>query len=158
APLVANSNIIAGHVVETLMTRSLDEPFTLYGSLAQQIETDDARSTVTFHLDPAAHFSDGKPVTPDDVLFSWRLLRDKGRPNHRTYSAKVTRAEAVGPRAVRFDFGNADDRELPLILGLMPVLSMSSVNADTFETQTFTAPAGSGPYLVSHVDPGKSIT
>ena len=80
------------------------------------------RSYVTFHLDPRARFSDGKPVLAEDVLFSWALLRDKGRPNHRQYYSKVAKAEALDPLTVRFDFGGANDRELPLILGLMPVL------------------------------------
>ena len=82
---------IRGYVVESLMTRGYDEPFTLYGLLARKVETDPQRSFVTFHLDPAAKFSDGKPVTAEDVLFSWQLLRDKGRPNHRIYYAKVAK-------------------------------------------------------------------
>ena len=158
APLVANNNVIAGYVVESLMARGHDEPFTLYGLVAQTVETDAARSYVTFNLNPAARFSDGKPLTPEDVIFSWQLLRDKGRPNHRTYYAKVTKAEVVGTRSVRFDFGASEDRELPLILGLMPVLSKHSVDAEKFEAQSFTAPAGSGPYIVANVDPGKSVT
>jgi peptide/nickel transport system substrate-binding protein len=75
---------IRGYVIESLMARGYDEPFTLYGLLAQSVETDDARTFVTFTLNPAAHFSDGVPVTADDVVFSWQLLRDHGRPNHRT--------------------------------------------------------------------------
>jgi peptide/nickel transport system substrate-binding protein len=98
---------IRGYVVESLMCRGYDEPFTLYGLLARWVETDAARSYVTFTLDPAARFSDGQPVTPEDVIFSWQLLRDKGRPNHRTYYAKVTKAELVGPGAVRFDRARA---------------------------------------------------
>ena len=113
---------IRGYVVESLMARGYDEPFTLYGLMARSVETDAERSYVTFTLDPAARFSDGKPVTPADVIFSWQLLRDKGRPNHRTYYAKVAKAEVVGDRAVRFDLAGSNDRELPLILGLMPVL------------------------------------
>ena len=80
---------IRGYVIEGLMARGYDEPFTLYGLLAQTVETDAERSYVTFNLNPAARFSDGKPVTPEDVVFSWQLLRDKGRPNHRTYYSKV---------------------------------------------------------------------
>ena len=94
----------------------------------RRVETDDIRSYVTFHLDPRARFSDGKPVTADDVLFSWALLRDKGRPNHRQYYAKVAKAEALDPLTVRFDFGGAHDRELPLILGLMPVLPRHAID------------------------------
>src|SRR5580692_7326891 len=76
---------IRGYVVESLMARGYDEPFTLYGLLADSVETNDARDYVTFHINPAAHFSDGVPVTAEDVLFSWQLLRDHGRPNHRAY-------------------------------------------------------------------------
>jgi peptide/nickel transport system substrate-binding protein len=149
---------IRGYVVEGLMARGYDEPFTLYGLIARAVETDAPRSYVTFHLDPAARFSDGKPITVEDVIFSWQLLRDKGRPNHRTYYTKVAKAEAVGERAVRFDLSGSEDRELPLILGLMPVLARHSVNADTFEETSFRPPLGSGPYLVGEVDPGKSVT
>ena len=84
---------IRGFVVESLMARGNDEPFTLYGLLAKSVETDDIRSYVTFRLDPRARFSDGQPVLADDVLFSWALLRDKGRPNHRQYYSKVVKAD-----------------------------------------------------------------
>ena len=149
---------IRGFVVESLMARGNDEAFTLYGLLARSVETDDTRSYVTFRLDPRARFSDGKPVTADDVLFSWALLRDKGRPNHRQYYAKVAKAEAPDPLTVRFDFGGANDRELPLILGLMPVLPRHAVDPATFEETTMTGPVGSGPYRVSAVKPGASVT
>jgi peptide/nickel transport system substrate-binding protein len=158
APLVSSVNVISGYVIESLMARSYDEPFTLYGLIARTVETDAARSYVTFNLDPAARFSDGKPVTTEDVIFSWQLLRDKGRPNHRFYYSKVAKVAAVGERAVRFDFTDANDRELPLILGLMPVLPRHAVNADTFEDGSFAQPIGSGPYTVTHVDAGRSLT
>ena len=149
---------IRGYVVESLMARGYDEPFTLYGLIARGVETDAERSYVTFHLDPAAKFSDGAPVTAEDVIFSWQLLRDKGRPNHRTYYAKVAKAEAIGEQAVRFDLSGSDDRELPLILGLMPVLAKHAVKPETFEETSFQMPLGTGPYLVGEVDPGKSVT
>ena len=147
-----------GYVIESLMTRGQDEPFTLYGLLAESIETDDERSTVTFRIHPGAQFSDGKPVAAEDVLFSWQLLRDKGRPNHRLYYAKVTKAEALDPRSVKFDFGGVADRELPLILGLMPVLPRHAIDPATFEDTTLTPPIGSGPYTVTSVRPGASVT
>jgi peptide/nickel transport system substrate-binding protein len=147
-----------GYVIESLMARGYDEPFTLYGLLAHTIETDDARSYVTFTLDPAAHFSDGAPVTAADVIFSWQLLRDHGRPNHRAYYSKVSKAEEVDAHTVRFDLGGSNDRELPLILGLMPVLPKHAIDAATFEDTTLTKPVGSGPYIVADVDPGKSVT
>ena len=147
-----------GLVVESLMARGNDEPFTLYGLLARRVETDDPRSYVTFHLDPRARFSDGQKVTAEDVLFSWALLRDHGRPNHRQYYSKVAKAEAPDPLTVRFDFGGAGDRELPLILGLMPILPKHAVDPATFEETTMAAPIGSGPYRVTAVKPGASVT
>jgi peptide/nickel transport system substrate-binding protein len=149
---------LRGYVYESLLARGYDEPFTLYGLLAQSVETDDARSYVTFTIDPHARFSDGTPVTPQDVIFSWALLRDKGRPNYRAYYIKVTKAEVVGERGVRFDLAGADDRELPLILGLMPVLPQHTTNPDTFEDTSFEPLVGSGPYVLSEVKPGDSVT
>ena len=157
-PLVSGTNIITGYVIESLMARDYDEPFTLYGLIAESVETDAARSYVVFRLDPRARFSDGKPVTADDVLFSWQLLRDKGRPNHRFYYSKVSRAAAIGERAIRFDLASGDDREMPLILALMPVLPRHALNADSFEGASFTQLIGSGPYVIAKVDPGKSVT
>ena len=127
-----------GLVIESLLARGNDEPFTLYGLLARSVETDDARSYVTFRLDPRARFSDGKPVTAADVLFSWALLRDHGRPNHRQYYSKVAKAEAIDPLTVRFDLTGANDRELPLILGLMPILPKHAIDASSFEDTTMT--------------------
>jgi peptide/nickel transport system substrate-binding protein len=158
AAQTARGSVIGGYVTESLMQRGYDEPFTLYGLLARSIETDHKRSYVTFTLDPAARFSDGKPVTPEDVLFSWQLLRDKGRPNHRIYYSKVVKAEVVGDRAVRFDLSGGDDRELPLILGLMSILPKHAINPDTFEETSFDPIIGSGPYVVTEVKPGQSVT
>ena len=149
---------VRAYVIESLMTRGQDEPFTLYGLLAESIETDDERSFVTFRINSRARFSDGKPVAAEDVLFSWQLLRDKGRPNHRLYYAKVTKAEVLDQRTVRFDFGGVPDRELPLILGLMPVLPKHAVDPATFEETSLTPPIGSGPYTITNVRAGASVT
>jgi peptide/nickel transport system substrate-binding protein len=149
---------VRGYVIEGLMARGYDEPFTLYGLLAQTVETDAARSYVTFNLNPAAKFSDGRAVTADDVIFSWQLLRDRGRPNHRIYYAKVVKAEALNPRSVRFDLTGSNDRELPLILGLMPVLPKHAIDTATFEDTTLTPLIGSGPYIIEAVDVGRSFT
>jgi peptide/nickel transport system substrate-binding protein len=148
---------VRGYVVESLMARGYDEPFTLYGLLANSVETDPQRSYVIFYINPAARFSDGMPVTPEDVVFSWQLLRDKGRPNYRTYYAKVVKAEIIGERAVRFDLSGSNDRELPLILGLMPVLAKHATSPQTFEETSFQAPLGTGPYRVSQVAPGSTV-
>jgi peptide/nickel transport system substrate-binding protein len=146
-----------GLVIESLMARGNDEAFTLYGLLAKSVETDDARSYVTFHLNPLARFSDGQPVRADDVLFSWGLLRDKGRPNHRYYYSKVKKADVSDPLTIRFDFGGAADRELPLILGLMPILPRHAIDVATFEETSMTPLIGSGPYRVGAVKPGASV-
>ena len=160
-PMIVKGLAIAqmrGYVIEGLMARGYDEPFTLYGLLAETVETDDNRSFITFNINPLARFSDGKPVTPEDVVFSWQLLRDKGRPNYRTYYSKVARVDVTGPHSVRFDLSGSEDRELPLILGLMPVLPKHAIDVDRFEDTTFAPPVGSGPYVVKTVDPGRSVT
>lgn len=149
---------VRGYVVESLLARGNDEAFTLYALLARSVETDDARTYVTFRLNPHARFSDGEPVRAEDVLFSWALLRDHGRPNHRQYYSKVVKAEALDPLTVRFDFGGVEDRELPLILGLMPILPRHATDVSRFEETTMTAPIGSGPYRVTAVRPGASVT
>jgi peptide/nickel transport system substrate-binding protein len=150
---------LKGPVIESLMARSYNEPFTLYGLLARSIDTDADRTFVTFELDPRAAFSDGRPVTADDVVFSWQLLRDHGHPvKHRTYYAKARAATALGPRTVRFDLGDAHDREMPLILGLMPILPRHHIDPDHFEETSLTPPIGSGPYVVSEIDAGHSVT
>ncbi len=149
---------LRGLVFESLLVRGYDEPFTLYGLLARSVETDDDRTYVTFTLDPGAAFADGRPVTADDVIFSWQLLRDHGRPNYRTYYIKVAAAAAIGERAVRFDLAGDRDRELPLILGLMPILPKHAVDPDRFEETTLAPPLGSGPYAVGEVDAGRSLT
>ncbi len=146
-----------GLVVQSLMMRSPDEPFSLYAAIAASIDMPEDRSRVTFRLDPRARFSDGRPVTAEDVLFSWRLLKEKGRPNWRSFYAKVKSAEAPDPLTVRFELGGAEDRELPLILALMPVLPRHATDETRFEETSLAPPVGSGPYVVAEVKPGESV-
>ncbi|MGK2922896.1 MAG: extracellular solute-binding protein [Methyloceanibacter sp.] len=146
------------YLYESLMARAYDEPFTLYGLIAEAVETPADRSWVEFTLNPKAKFSDGKTITVDDVIFSHAVLRDRGRPNHRSYYKKVKTVEKTGERKVRFTFDGPGDREMPLIMGLMPVLPSHLFTPETFETTTLEPPVGSGPYVVEKVDPGKSIT
>lgn len=148
---------IRNMVVESLMVRGYDEPFTLYGLLAQTVETDATGSFVAFTLDPRARFSDGHPVTVEDILFSYELLRDKGRPNYRLYYGKVAQAEKISERVVRFTF-ETPDRELPLIMGLMPILARHATDPATFSDTSLTPPLGSGPYSISRSDTGSSVT
>jgi len=138
-------------VFESLLSRNDDEAFTLYGLIAESVETPADRSWVEFTLNPAAKFSDGKPVTVDDIIFSFEILRDKGRPNYKAYYSKIEKIERVGERGVRFDFPNADDRELPLILGLMPILPKHATDPETFDKSTLKAPIGSGPFTLTEI-------
>ena len=140
------------------MARSGDEPFTLYGLIAESVELPPDRASVTFHLRPEARFADGQPITPEDVLFSHALLKEKGWPYHRSHYGKVAKAEKIGERSVRFTFESAGDREVPLLLALMPILPRHKLDAETFERTTLEPPLGSGPYSVARVDAGRSIT
>jgi peptide/nickel transport system substrate-binding protein len=160
-PLIVKGSPAAGvrdFQIETLMARDLDQPFTLHGLLAETIDIADDRKSVTFALNPKARFADRSAVRAADVLFSFEVLKTKGRPNHRTYYGKVSEAVALDERTVRFTFQDANDRELPLILGLMPVLSKAATKEETFDQTTLTPLLGSGPYTISRVDPGRSLT
>ncbi len=143
--------------VETLMGRNYDEPFTLYGLLAESITTDAGRTYAEFTLREGARFSDGAPVTIDDVMWSFETLGTKGNPRYAGAWAKIGKMEATGPRSVRFTF-NTQDRELPLILGLRPILQKAQWGGKTFDESSLEVPIGSGPYLVDKFEPGKFVT
>ena len=150
------------YVFESLMARSYDEPFSLYGLLAESIDVPDDRSSVTFRLRPEARFSDGEPVTVDDVIFSLKILRDKGRPNYKSYFSKVTKIIRPDAHSVTFVIapeadGGGPDRELPLILGLMPILPKHVYAHRDFEKSGYELPAGSGRYTVLSFKPGSQI-
>lgn len=144
-------------VYQTLMMRSADEPFTLYGLVAESVEVPEDRSWVIFRINPQARFSDGSPIKADDVLFSWRMLKEKGKPNFRFYYSKATKAEALDERSVRFTFSDGSDRELPLIFGLMPVLSENHTDILKFGETDLSIPVGSGPYIIAAIKPGESV-
>ncbi|MGL4241817.1 MAG: extracellular solute-binding protein, partial [Beijerinckiaceae bacterium] len=144
-------------VVQPLMMRSLDEPFTLYGLVAETIETGPDRSWVEFRLNPKAAFADGKPITAEDVKFTFELLREKGRPAQRNAYRRVKDIAVKDERTIRFTFTDSDG-ELPMLLALMPALARHDVNRETFDQPTFKPPLGSGPYVLADLDPGKSFT
>ncbi len=148
---------VRDYVFESLMARAYDEPFSLYGLLAETVETPDDRSWVEFKLRGEAQFSDGTPVTVDDVVFSLETLRDKGRPNHKYYYSKV--AEIVRPDAqtVRFVFGPDGDREMPLIMGLMPIIPKHIYETRAFDETSLVPPVGSGPYVITEVEAGARL-
>ncbi|MDB5572053.1 MAG: uncharacterized protein JWN93_3236 [Hyphomicrobiales bacterium] len=145
------------NIFQTLMMRSTDEPFTLYGLIAQSIETDEARSYVVFRLNPKARFSDGRPVTSADVRFSFELLRKRGRPQHRAAYALVQSIQTPDPLTVRYDLAGSNDRELPMTLALMPVLAAHATNLDRFDDANLDVPVGSGPYVIKDIRPGELL-
>ncbi|MGB3148130.1 MAG: extracellular solute-binding protein [Paracoccaceae bacterium] len=147
---------ITSHMVETLMARSIDEPFTLYGLIAESVETDAARSFVTFHLRPEARFSDGSPITVEDVIWSFETLGTEGHPRYRTAWAKVASIAPAGPHGLTISF-TEPDRELPLLMGLRPILKKADWQGRDFKASMLEPFIGSGPYLIDRVDPGKSI-
>ncbi len=150
------------YVFETLMARSWDEPFSLYPLLARRISVPPDRSVLTVFLDPAARWHDGTPVTADDVLFSLQVQRDHGTPNRRQYYSMVASAERIDAATVRFTFTpQADgtyDRELPLLMGLMPIHQKAWWQGRDFSRTTLDPPMGSGPYRIETVEPGRRIT
>jgi microcin C transport system substrate-binding protein len=143
------------------MARAQDEPFTLYPLLAEKIDVKADRSAIRFHINPAAHWQDGTPVTADDVLFTWDTLRTKGRPTHRNYYGKIAKAEKNDVHTVTFTFKPNDngviDREMPLIMGLMPVLPKHTWDGKAFDETTLTPLMGSGPYKMVKVEAGRSM-
>jgi microcin C transport system substrate-binding protein len=147
-----------GNVIETLMMRSPDEPNTAYGLLAESVEVAKDRSWVTYNLRKEARFHDGSPVTPEDVIWTFETLRQKGEPFYRAYYADVTKVEAVGERGVKFVLDAQDNRELPQILGEMPVLPKKWWSTREFDKTTLEPPLGSGPFKIEAFEPGRSIT
>lgn len=149
-------------VYETLMARSQEEPFTLYSLIAESVVVAPDRSSILFNINPKAHWSDGQALTADDVLFSFTTLRDQGRPNHRLYYRKVAKAEKLGPYQIKFTFkanpNGTLDQEMPLIMGLMPVLPAHDWIDRPFNQTTLHIHVGSGPYIISAFDPGRSLT
>ncbi len=160
-----NRNIVKGtpaaganFYTQTLLQRVWDEPFTLYGLLAETVEVPEDRSWVAFTLRPEARFSDGTPVTVDDVVFSLETIRTHGRPNSRATYKKVVKIAYLGERTVKFIFADGSDRELPLLIGgFLPILAKHYWPDRDVTEPTLEPPVGSGPYVVAKVDPGRSI-
>ena len=154
----AQAQGLKGYVYESLLARNYDEPFSLYGLVAETIELSDERDFIVFNIDPRARFSDGEPVTAEDVTFTFELLRDRGHPTFRSNYRRVRQASAESERRVRFELTGSDDRELPMILGLMPVLPAHAVDPGVFEETTYKPLTGTGPYVISAVEPGRSVS
>lgn len=147
-----------GLVYESLMVRSRDEPFTLYGLVADGVKLNDERTEITFHLNPKAKFSDGVAITADDVLFTINLLKSKGRPPFDRYMKRIEHIEKLDNLTVKMEFLHSNDREFPFILASsIPVLPKHAIDIDTFEKNGLNPIPGSGPYIISRVDPGERI-
>ncbi len=143
---------------ESLMGRSWDEPFTLYGLLAESIRTAPDRSWVEFTLRPEAKFSDGSPVTIDDVIWSYETLGTQGHLRYRGFWSQVSKIEQTGDRTVRLSF-DTDDRELALLAGLRPILKKSQWDDKDFTASGLTdIPIGTAPYVVEDFEAGRYVT
>ncbi|MHA6323938.1 extracellular solute-binding protein [Roseivivax sp. CAU 1753] len=143
---------------ESLMGRNYDEPFTLYGLLAESIELPEDRSWVAFTLREEARFSDGTPVTVEDVIWSYETLGTQGHPRYRGGWQKVETIAQTGPRSLRLTF-NVEDRELPLIMGMRPILKKAQwADRDFGDSGLETIPIGTAPYVVDDFEAGRYVT
>jgi len=159
-PFIVKGNAAAGsdRIYDTLMVASADEPFSEYGLLAETITTPADRSWVEFKLRPIARWHDGQQVTADDVIWTFETLREKGHPHYRAYYAAVASAEKTGELSVRFVFKPGQNRELPLILGQLPVLPKHYWQSRHFDETTLEPPLGSGDYRIDKFEAGRSVT
>jgi microcin C transport system substrate-binding protein len=155
---------IVGQTFDTLMDASLDEAGSEYGLIAEAVKKPDDFSWVTYRINGAARFHDGSPITPEDVIWSLEALKD-AHPFYNSYYANVTAAEQTADNEVTFRFSEAGNRELPQIVGQIPVLSKTwwTGKNDKGETRdinntTLEVPLGNGAYRITEVKPGKSVT
>ncbi|WP_119840236.1 extracellular solute-binding protein [Pseudooceanicola algae] len=142
---------------ESLLIRNYDEPFALYGLLAESVETDPDRKWVEFTLRPEARFSDGSPVTVEDVIWSYETLGTIGNPRYLGLWQQIDSIAQTGPRSLRITF-NADNRELALIAGLRPILKKAQWEGKDFSDSGLTeVPIGSAPYVVDSFTAGRNV-
>ncbi|MEH6575727.1 MAG: extracellular solute-binding protein [Amphritea sp.] len=147
-----------GLVYDSLLGRAQDEAFSLYGLLAESLEIADDRSWIIFNLRPQARFSDGRPVTAEDVVYSFKLLREQGAPFYRAYYREISNIEALSLQRVKFTFDSKDNRELALIVGEISILPKHYWENRDFQKPLLDKPIGSGPYIVDSFDAGRRIT
>jgi len=147
-----------GMIYETLTTGSSDEPFTEYGLLAEKIEYPSDRKWVIYHLNPKARFHDGEPVKPEDVIFTFNTLLEKGAPFYKSYYGEIKKVEKLGPQKVKFHFDpETTNRELVLITGQLPVLPKHYWEGRDFSKSSLEPPLGSGAYKIKKFEAGKYI-
>jgi microcin C transport system substrate-binding protein len=146
-----------GLMFDTLMVPADDEPASSYGLVAQSVEIAPDKKSVIYNLRPEARFWDGTPITADDVVWTFDALKTKGSPSWALYYADVVKAEALGPHRVEFTFRNSNNRELPTIIGEMPILSKAYWSKHDFGKTTLTPPLSSGPYRIADFQPGRYV-
>jgi microcin C transport system substrate-binding protein len=158
-PFVIKGRAAAGSfsIYDSLMVSSADEPFSQYGLIAESIETPPDRSWVTFKLRPEGRWHDGKPITVEDVIWTFNTLVEKGRPFYRFYYGNVAKVEKTGKRTVRFTFKGGENRELPLILGQLTVLPKHYWEGRDFGATTLEAPLGSAAYRIASFEPNRNV-
>ncbi len=154
-PFIPKGNAVGTGAVETLLVTSADEPFTGYGLIAESIEWPRDRSWVIFHLRPQARWHDGTPITAEDVAWSFETLVSQGNPQYRFYYSAVASAEALDATRVRFTFSESNNRELPLIVGQLPILPKHYWATRDFGATTLEPPLGSGPYQIREFEAGR---
>ncbi len=160
-PFINKGTPAAGinNIYDTLTIKSDDEPFTQYGLLAEKIERDPSdKSWVIYHLNPKAKFSDGKPVTAEDVVFSFDIVRKEGDPQYKAYYGDIAKIEALDKQRVKFSFKTKDNPELQIIVGQLQILPKHYWAKRKFNSTGLEIPVGSGAYLISKIDNGRSIT
>lgn len=150
--------VLGNLVFESLLHRNRDEPFTLYGLIAEKVDMPDDRKSIEFFINPKARFSDGEAVEVKDVMFTFNLLAEKGRPPYSSRMKAVEKMEQTGPNSVKLTFNERASRETPMLFGLMPVLPEHATDVENFGKSTIAPPIASGPYTVSEVRPGERIT
>ena len=146
-----------GFLNETLMASSADEPFSIYGLLAESMEWPENRSWVIFTLRPEARWHDGMPVTPEDVIFSLETLKEKGHPSYRFYYSDILSAEILDERRVKMTFAPGENRELPLIAGQLQIIPKHYWETRDFSKTTLEPPLGSGPYRIKSFETGRRV-
>ncbi len=154
-PFIPKGNAVSTGAVETLLVTSADEPFTGYGLIAEQIEWPRDRSWVIFHIRPEARWHDGTPITAEDVAWSFETLVSQGNPQYRFYYGAVASVEALDAARVRFTFSESGNRELPLIVGQLPILPKHYWATRDFAATTLDPPLGSGPYQITDFEAGR---
>jgi microcin C transport system substrate-binding protein len=146
------------YVFDSLMTRAYDEPDAVYGLVAQSAELAPDRSSVTFRMRPEAKFADGSPLTAEDVIFTFNILKEKGHPLYRAQLKDVTKVEALDAHTVRYTFTGSETRDLPLVVAGLPILSKAYYATREFDQTTLDPPLGSGPYAIGDFKPGTFVS